>query len=39
MGTYGTTEEEFKKMKEEMEKELGRELTPDEIEALRRVSE
>ena len=39
MGTYGTTEEEFKKAVEEAEKALGRELTEEEIQSLKKTVE
>ena len=39
MGTYGTTEEEFKKAIEEAEKALGRKLTEEEIKELRKSNE
>lgn len=39
MGTYGTTEEEFKKSIDEAEKTLGRELTKEEIQELKKVNE
>lgn len=39
MGTYGTTEEEFQKQIEEAEKVLGRKLTEEEIQELKKTNE
>ena len=39
MGTYGTTEEEFKKAVEEAEKSLGRKLTDEEMQKIRKMYE
>lgn len=39
MSTYGCTDEEFRKKKEEAEKELGRELTKEEEEKLKDICE
>ena len=39
MGTYGTTEEEFKKAVKEAEKTLGRKLTEEEIQLLKKTAE
>lgn len=37
--TFGTTDKDFKEIQSEAEKELGRKLTAEEIEALKRVCE
>lgn len=39
MGTYGTSEEEFEKLVKETEKVLGRELTDEEIQQLKKTAE
>ena len=39
MGTYGTTEEELKKAVEEAEKSLGRKLTDEEMQKIRKMYE
>lgn len=39
MANFGTTEEEFKQIIAETEKALGRKLTPEEIENLKKCSE
>jgi DNA replication protein DnaD len=39
MGTYGTSDEKFKELVERVEKQLGRKLTPEEIQGLRKIAE
>lgn len=39
MAEYGTSDEKFKKLVEQVEKHLGRKLTPEEIQGLRKIAE
>ena len=36
---FGTTEEQFKQLQKEIEKELDRKLTAEEIQALKKIGE